>query len=551
MVSHVRLLLLLLTALLLAACNPQATVGRAAAPAPPPPGQTAVARPDDARPGSGRAGITPVAESGPRDIDQPFLPRRQALPAADAPNVVLVTTDDQTLADLRYMSLTRRIVGRHGMSFPQSLSPHPLCCPARAEIVTGQFAQNNGVHSNEGPYGGFPALHRRKNTLGAWMYRAGYHTGLVGKYLNLYSAAKQGMQFGWESWSTAPNSVVDYTDFRLYTNGKTVSYDKPTDYSTDEVTRQTTHLIRRWSRGNRPFFLWASYYAPHGLCTEVPGCDTPPVPAKRHRAAFADARSPIFAKPSYLADLQDPDPMVESRPVYPAETVQHTWLERIRSLQAVDEGVAKIVSTLRAAGELNRTYVIFTSDNGYLIGEHHYEGKVVAYEESLRVPLLVRGPGIRPGSVSDRAVTTVDLAPTIVAAAHAIPGRTMDGRNLLPLLHGEGPLRGDTVLIQAGPHARLAGPAPWMYRGVRTARYTYAKWVGKRPAVELFDRTADPYQLRNLALDPRYVPVLEELQSRTEVLRNCSGPRDCFRTFGPVPAPYRLPLAQLGLFPGG
>jgi N-acetylglucosamine-6-sulfatase len=90
-----------------------------------------------------------------------------------------------------------------------------------------------------------------------------------------------------------------------------------------------------------------------------------------------------------------------------------------------------------------------------------------------------------------------------------------------------------------------------MYRGVRTARYTYAKWVGKRPAVELFDRTADPYQLRNLALDPRYVPVLEELQSRTEVLRNCSGPRDCFRTFGPVPAPYRLPLAQLGLFPGG
>ena len=474
------------------------------------------------------------------DVGRPSLPDQRT--TSTSPNIVLISTDDQTADDLRWMPFTRRLLGRAGVSFSDMVSPHPLCCPARAEILTGQYAQNNGVHSNGGRYGGFANLKNPDNTVAPWLYRAGYHTGLVGKFLNGYRPA-DGAQHGWESWSVAASDGFGYDRFSMYTDGDTVSYGPGSgEYSTDLITRETGDLIEQWGDGTDadPFFIWSSYYAPHGLCDEDPGCDSPPHPAARHANVLGGVRATSLGKPSYRARLHRPNRMIEGKPVIPAADVQRLFTARLRALQSVDEGVRDTVAALQEAGELENTYLIFTSDNGYLNGEHHFDGKVLPYEEAVRVPLLMRGPGIPRGVVRRQTVTTVDLAPTITALAGATAGRVQDGRNLLPTARRGAELHDDAVLIQAGPHDRARRAMPWLYRGVRTGRYTFTVWRTRQDRFfELFDRRRDPYQLRNIAYDARYRRVLTELRRRTTILSGCRGSGSCFRAWRRLPAPRR------------
>ena len=472
----------------------------------------------------------------------PQLPAQQGTAAPGAPNIVLITTDDQAAADMRWMPRTRALLGRRGVTFTQSLAPHPLCCPARAEILTGQYAQNNGVLSNNGAYGGVTALRQRKNTIAPWLWSAGYHTALVGKFLNGYSARRDGYEFGWEKWSVSSTSRFGYDDFTMFTDGEIVDYPKSAGaYSSDLVTDETDALVRQWAGdggATRPFFVWASYYAPHPMCvSEEGGCETPPVPAPEHADELRDVKAPTLRKPSWRARLVDPNPEVAGHSVVGRRAVQRMFTGRIQALQSVDQGVAKIVRTLDEVGELDNTLLVFTSDNGYLNGEHRYTGKTLAYEESLRVPLIIRGPGLPQGTRVTSPVTTVDLAPTIVAAAGAEPGRTMDGRDLRAIV--KRPRGADTVLVQAGHSHAKAGGRRWAYRGVRTVRYTYLRWPESTVFEELYDRKRDPFQLRNLARDPRYAAVRAELVGRLDALADCVGPARCFRRFGSVPRPTR------------
>ncbi len=437
------------------------------------------------------------------------LTRPSATPAPGAPNVVLITTDDQTLADMKYLPRTRRLLGGRGATFTNMLSPHPLCCPARAEILTGQYAQNNGVHTNAGAHGGYPALRDPDNTLPRWLQDAGYETAMFGKFLNRWSAVRDPIQSGWSTYKVAPGSSFGYYNFNIFDDSHIRGFKDGTSYSTTYVTDQTVAHIQEWSRPQpdstrRPFFIWTSYYAPHGLCGES-DCKRPPEPEHKYAKAFAGERAPTLAKKSYRAPLVDPNPMIAGRPVVPVKDVQADFLARIRALQSVDDGVTRIVAALKAEGTLDNTLILFTSDNGYLLGEHHYTGKVVGYDESLRVPLLMRGPGIPSKVKRSSTVTTVDLAATIASAAGATPGRVVDGRDLLPAAQDGEALSGDTILIQAGTRPRDQALGPWLYRGVRTSRYTYTTWKvgrGKR-FVELFDRRRDPLQITNVARDPR------------------------------------------------
>jgi arylsulfatase A-like enzyme len=228
--------------------------------------------------------------------------------------------------------------------------------------------------------------------------------------------------------------------------------------------------------------------------------------------------------------------MATARPIDPGY-VERLVRGRIAALRAVDLAVAGVVEQLKADGALDNTYLMFITDNGYLLGEHSYVGKILGYEPAVRTPLLVRGPGIEPGSVYDQTVTLVDLAPTWLDIADATADVREDGVSLLPILHGDRrtvPHPGG-VLIQAGPHRLETGPRGWYFRGVRTRRYTYLRY--QDGWIELYDRRRDPHQLDSVAVDPRYARIAALLAHRTRVLARCNGPHDCNRTFAPLPPP--------------
>lgn len=453
------------------------------------------------------------------------------------PNIVLITTDDEADYDMRWMPRTRRLLGEAGVTFGDMVSPHPLCCPARAEILTGQFAQNNGVRTNEGqPHGGWRAMNSYHDTLGPWLQAAGYRTAFTGKFLNGYRSASRRVP-GWDQWHPLLENLGAYRYYDFSVRNNNVIQAHPYVHVSDFLAQDTARLIRRFSGQRRPFFIWQSHVAPHGACVPhgTGSCWVPPVPAQRHAGLFQDAQPPSFGDPAFLEkDVRDKPGYLTglSASSDRRDKIRYNFIRRIQSLQSVDEAVAHTIRVLRDTGELRNTVLMFTSDNGFLLGEHRWVGKDVPYEKSLQVPLLMRGPGLPRGVVRNDTVATVDLAPTVLALAHAAPTVPMDGRNLLPLAKRAAPGGWRTLLIQDGPRLGEAPGVAWSYRGVRTRRYTYVDYSTYR--TELYDRRHDPHQLTNVAGDPAYRAVERELQRRTRALRSCSG-RTCRRSFGPLP----------------
>lgn len=461
----------------------------------------------------------------------------------DAPgqrmNIVLITSDDQRFDEMPWMPRTRRLIGAQGVTFDDALSPHPMCCPARAEILTGEYAQNNGVRHNTGPWGGFPAFIRKNRIehLGTWLQRAGYNTAFIGKFLNGY-ADKYGDQRGWTKWNPTTAGTYNYTNFTMRIDGRPVRFDmrrSPKQYVTDVDARRAAQYVDEFSRSPKPFFMWVSNVGPHDASRK--GTWGPPIPAPRHRDLFAGSRPAVLDQPNYLeADVSDKPQLVLRRQTRNTAGYVRSHLARIRTLQAIDQSNARIIRALDRAGELQNTLVVFTSDNGYMQGENGLNGKNWPYESSLRVPLLVRGPGIPAGEHRSQNVTIVDLAPTFLAAAGASRSST-DGDNLFPVLRDDAPTS-NTSLIQAG----AATDYGWLWRGVRTSRYVYVEWTtGER---ELYDLQEDPYELQNL-VDPQtgvplsesYAPVLADMQRRYAALESCAGEALCQADLGPMVEP--------------
>lgn len=468
-------------------------------------------------------GTTPEADRGP----------------VGRPNIVLITTDDQADYDLRWMPRTRRLLGQAGVTFRDSVSPHPLCCPARAEILTGQFAQNNGVRTNEGQrHGGYKAMHSYRDTIGPWLRAAHYRTAFIGKFLNGYRSSSPRIP-GWDEWHPLLEDMgaYRYYDFSARDNDVIRHY---TDvHVSDFIAGETATLVRRFAGQHRPFFIWQSHVAPHGAC--VPDGDSwcwgPPVPARRHSSMLGGVRPPSFDDPAFFErDLTDKPAYLHGLAATPRrrEVLHEHFTRRIQALQSVDEAVAKTIRVLRQTGELRNTLVLFTSDNGFVLGEHRWMGKDVPYEPSIQVPLLLRGPGLPRGVTRDATVATVDLAPTFVELAHARPTVALDGRSLVPLAEDASATGWEDLLIQDGPRLGEGDGAGWSYRGVRTARYTYVEYT--MYGTELYDRQRDPHELTNVAGDPAYEAVERALRRRAQALRTCSG-ESCRRDFGPLPSP--------------
>jgi N-acetylglucosamine-6-sulfatase len=471
-------------------------------------------------------------------------------PAMARPNVVVLMTDDQTLASLSSMPQTNALLAAPGTVFEQATATFPLCCPSRTTALTGQYSHNHQIVHNVGDFGG----HRRlshANTLPVWLQAAGYRTMHVGRYLNGYEYS-DGVPPGWDDWHGAPHSsAFNYERWRVNENGSLVQYpvaDHPGEYLTDYHGRRAGELIDRAARGEQPFYLQVWFVAPHRAGprdADDPTTVGTPSPAPRHRDMFA--ATPMPRPPSFdEADVSDKPQVVTARPRLDAATIagiEENWRQELESLQAVDEAVAQIVGTLERTGELANTLIVYTSDNGFMHGEHRAKAeKVWLYEESSRVPLIMRGPGVPAGLSDPRPVANIDLAPTIVDAAEAQPQRVLDGRSLFGLMADPGVWWGRDVLLENGSGANGVTP----YRAIRTGRFVYAQHLATGE-YELYDLARDPFQLDNLDGSPAYAAVQRDLARRLRLLRRCAG-RGCQKAPG-----LRLGLRSAGrqVPPGG
>jgi N-acetylglucosamine-6-sulfatase len=450
--------------------------------------------------------------SQPAAAPEPDIPERTTFAAPDnRPNILLITADDMAASDLRWMPHTRKLLGGRGVSFSDAISPHPLCCPARAEILTGQYAQNNGVQHNVGPYGGFQALDEN-HTIATWLHDAGYSTGFVGKYLNGYSAG-DGKAPGWTRFNPTIKRTYAPYGFTTFNNGSPIQYFNL--YTTDWVAQETNRYIHQFSARNKPFFIFASHIAPHGM--KYKGKWVPPIPAKRHADLFGKVKPPSLRDPAFNErNVSDKPTLIRSGDLLRTSKITRLFRERIRSLQSVDEAVLKSVRALRRTGELSNTLIVFTSDNGYLLGEHRFVGKNVPYEQALKVPMLVRGPTIPDGVTRRQTVSMIDLAPTFLQFAKTSADHAVDGRSMVPVLRNRNARGYRTSLIQAGTQTEA-----WRFRGVRTRRYTYVRHSDGFE--ELYDRKNDPSQLLNIAGLPTYSTIQKDLVNRLAGFETCAG----------------------------
>ncbi|WP_049570029.1 sulfatase family protein [Nonomuraea sp. SBT364] len=437
------------------------------------------------------------------------------------PNIVFIMADDLEAGNLHYFPNISRHIVQRGASFDRFFVTNSWCCPSRASVLRSQYVHSHGVWTNTRPEGGFERFHDlglERSTIGTWMRDAGYRTALMGKFLNHYPGGAAPGSYvppGWDEWHVPVRNLYDEYGYRLNANGGLTEYGwGEQDYLGDVLAEKARDFI---AGSRRPFFLFLNPIAPH----------LPANPALRHTDAFTWARAP--RPPSFNQEDVSGEPLwLRSRPPLDQrelDGVDRRHRHRLRAMLGVDDLVGAVVAALEETGKLGNTYLFFGSDNGFHQGTHRLaQGKTTPFEEAIRVPLAVRGPGVRAGTTITDLGATVDLAPTFAELGGAKVPSFAEGRSLVPLLRGERPARWRrNVLVEfARPAKRSSAaqtPVP-PYQALRTERYTYVRYdTGEE---QLYDLRADPYQLDNLAADADPA-LVARLRARLDGMRACSG----------------------------
>lgn len=438
---------------------------------------------------------------------------------AKQPNIVFILTDDLNNGVFNHLTAIddriHRLIGAQGATFYNSFVSVAVCSPSRASIFRGQLAHNTGIYTNYS-YDKFYADGLENSTVATWLQAAGYRTALIGNYFNTYPnpGAATHIPPGWIHWIVANGGWrYDQYNYSLNENGVTVSYgDAPGDYLVDVLSNKAAAFINdtvtRFPA--KPFFLYISPTIPHHPAT--------PPPRYAYNDMFPNVRAPRTASFNE-ADVSDKPAWIQSTPRLTSAQIgemDYLYRNRLLSMKAVADLVENLINTLRAKGELANTYIFFGSDNGFHQGQHRIDsGKNTAYDEDLRVPLEVRGPGIAPGTLLGPIVANIDYAPTWADIAGVTPPEFVDGRSLLPLLRGSPPSnwrkalllehRSDFFFREAGATSdskMFIGP-PVNFVGLRTKDQAFAG-VGPIAYVEYgsgereyYDMVNDPNQLRN------------------------------------------------------
>jgi N-acetylglucosamine-6-sulfatase len=521
--------------------------------------------------------------------------------AAVRPNVVVIQTDDQPLTefhgtwrdlynrDRQIMPNTMNLIRNQGIEFSNYITPFPLCAPSRASLLSGQYAQNHGVIRIGGPRGGYQGYESNRinsENLAVWLQRSGYRTSHYGKFMNYYggldSPVEETVPPGWDRWvsDATDNSTREFYGYQQNIDGQVTGrlgnpfYDTLggkdpigcpdlgqvlCNYHTDSMSSQAEDEIR--NSGDQPFYLQIDYHTPHGDSRPPAG----PEPAIRHYDTAIKTPGPrppgynesdVSDKPWFLRDVP---------PLSRSEVTQLTteYQKSVEALRSVDDGVRGIVDALEETGKLENTYVIFTSDNGFFLGQHRINrGKLLAYEPALRVPMVIRGPGIEPGSTSKELVANQDIAPTILKLTGAVASSKIDGRPMIQFWRNTKSISRRPILVSSyqgatrfipgdypddppviaskkkGAHVS-AQPGNHNYVGIRVGPYKYVTY--EEGEGELYVLSQDPAELKNRYGRPRYAEVQAYLDTELAKLRACKGascrtPSDKW----PVP-PYQPP----------
>lgn len=456
-----------------------------------------------------------------------------AQPRAGAPNIVLILTDDLSLNLVQFMPHVLEMQKR-GVTFANYFVTDSLCCPSRSSIFTGRFPHDTGVFKNTGSDGGYLVFRSRGNesaTYATALYAAGYRAAMLGKYLNGYEPRRHAPAPGWVMWDVAGNGYPEF-NYDLNQDGKVVHYGSdPAAYLTDVISAAAQQFIRQ-SKG-KPFVIEVATFAPHA----------PYVPAPRDANAFPGLRAPrgpafnVAPDPAAPAWLRAVPPLTDPE----IARIDDAFRKRAQSVQAVDKMIADLQAAVAAIGAQKNTYFLFTSDNGYHMGEHRLRpGKMTAFDTDIHVPLVVTGPDVPAGRTVEEIAENIDLTPTFAELAGAAPPGAVDGSSLMPFLRGEGHKEWRSVALveHHGPDRALNDPDmparhsgnPTTYEAIRGRTWVYVEYLtGEK---EYYDRSTDPDELHNV-----YASLPAErkaaLHAMLAALENCHDAAACLAAARP------------------
>jgi arylsulfatase A-like enzyme len=561
-----------------------------------------------------------TASSSP--ISEEALEERSSEPLDERPSFVVIQTDDETLdqlytvfnaggVEVPAMPNTLSTIAGRGIAFNRYYVSYPLCCPSRVSLLTGRYAHNHNVRGNVPPNGGYTGFKARQaytHNIATWLQGAGYRTIHIGKFLNGYGDepfdSGTDVPPGWSAWHSVLNADTHhyYYGYTLNDNGTidgpfgdsgswdtreygerdyfgcpaTTIEGKPCLYETDVFSRIAYEELSG-TPAEQPFYLQLDYTAPHGDFRRPAG----PEPAPRDYTLFDGAPYSHSREQGFNeGNVNDKPRFIREAPYLSPEEI-HTYRvyydKALASLRAIDDGVKTVLDTLGGEHRLRNTYIIFTSDNGFFYGEHRLTGgKFLAYEPSTHLPLLIRGPGIKPGGSTGELAANIDIAPTVLELAGVKADKSIDGRSLVPFMrdpslrtrrpilfesfvqtndveeNGGGPASAPAA-VAAGSTGGGAGinqrPA-WMdrrdrrqqrqwnrakanasivappkdYEGIRLGPYKYIEWPDGEK--ELYDINKDPNELNNIVRVPNYFPIRAFLHAQLIRLEACVG-RHC------------------------
>ncbi|HSG42055.1 MAG TPA: sulfatase [Anaerolineales bacterium] len=439
------------------------------------------------------------------------------------PNIIVIMTDDQPDHTIAYMPTVMKELVPNGVNFTNAFVTTPLCCPSRASILSGEYAHNHQVYTNQFPEGGAEKFDATE-TVATWMKDAGYRTAYYGKYLNGYERLDPIgiVPPGWDEWGVFLGQGPDadegggnleyFFNFTMSENGTVVEYPRSkSNFGTDVVTIKSVDFINQ--ARNEPFFLFVGYYSPH----------SPYISAPRHRDStfrvgtgwdWIQYRPPNFNeenirdKPEYLQDIS---PLSEGE-------VDTAHKQILRSLLSVDDGVASILNALDKTGLKENTVVVFLSDNGMTLGDHRFGvDKNCVYEACVKIPFILYAPGLVEARSDDHLVANIDLVPTFIEWAGGEIPSSVDGLSFADLLVNPNAKWRDEILLEHWPTEGGVGSMIPEFYAVRTVEWKYVEYVtGDK---ELYDLVNDPYELENLAGKRKYREIEVQLAARLAELK--------------------------------